>query len=218
MEQLMLAGHRVITLPGADIMRRASLLLLVLLAACQDSLSPENERYPSSSTSGENPIIAPLDTAYVPQVPGDTSVWAVKGQGLTVLLRFGGSGDQLLEFKLDPGSLSRRPDGSQIEVGDSVLITIRPHGQLMRFEFEPSGLVFDGKHPALLRMWCTHAAEDLNGDGVVNRTDEQLWYRMKIWKQESPTDPWTSLNTTRSPDGDELEAEVGGFTGFSVAS
>lgn len=199
-------------------MRRITILCLVLLAACQESLSPNEDGYPNSSTHGETPILAPLDSAYLPLVPGDTSVWAVKGRELSVVLRFGGTGDQLLEFRLDPRSLSRRPDGSRIETGDSVLITIRPHDSLMRFEFEPSGLVFDAKYPARLRMWCTHASEDLNSDGVVDRTDEQLWYRMKIWKQESPTDPWTSLRTTRSTDGDQLEAETGGFTGFSVAS
>ena len=200
-------------------MRPISLLLLVILAACQEPMSADGDSYSSNvPPSGEAPLIAPLDSAYALLVPGDTSVWAVKGQELTVVLRYGGSGDRLLEFHLDAGSLSQRPDGSAIGVGDSVQITIRPDGELMRFEFEPSGLVFAGASPARLRLWCTHAAEDLNGDGVVDRTDEQLWYRMKIWRQEGPTDPWLQLETTRSTDGNELESEVGGFTGFSVAS
>ncbi|HEX9108616.1 MAG TPA: hypothetical protein VF832_15335, partial [Longimicrobiales bacterium] len=104
-------------------------------------------------------------------------------------------------------------------VGDSVLITIRPDTTgHMAFVFEPSGLAFDSTSPALLKMWCYHAAADLNGDGVVNQTDETLWYQLGIWKRELPTDPWTAQTTTRSSDGYQMQTLVTGFTGFSVAS
>lgn len=206
-------------------MRRSILVAAVaLLAACDSVTAPG---YPTDPGSADNtagsPVIAPLDAAYVPAIPGDTSFWAVKGQALDVVLRFrssnGQPGDQLLEFSLSANSLLEHPDGSPFAAGDSVLITIHPDSTgKMTFEFQPSGLVFDPSAPATLRMWCTHAAADLNGDGVVDSTDEHLWYTMKIWMREHASDPLTALPTTRSQDGEELEAPVGGFTGFSVAS
>ena len=206
-------------------MRRLLLLLIALSAACETATGPRSTNDPTSGdTSSGTPILTPIDTPYVALVPGDTSFWAVKGQTLDVVLRFrsttaGQAGDQLLELQLSGASLSKRPDGTPIANGDSVLITIRPDTTgKMSFVFEPSGLVFDSTAPALLRMWCNHAAADLNGDGVVNTTDEQLWYQMAVWKRESATDPWSKQSTTRSADGYRLDTQVTGFTGFSVAS
>ncbi len=205
-------------------MRRFLPLLLGLAAACEPLTGPDTGKDPTGNNTGDgSPIIAPIDPAYVPMVPGDTSVWAVKGQALDVVLRFRGSepgqsGDRLLEFHLSAESLLRTPQGVPLQDGDSVLITIHPDGKKMSFEFEPSGLSFDPSVPALIRMWCTHAADDLNGDGTVDGTDERLWYQMRIWKRESTSDPWSALPTTRSTDGEQFEASVDGFTGFSVAS
>ncbi len=205
-------------------MRRLLPALIALLAACEPLTGPAGQGPGGSldNTTG-GPIVAPLDSAYVPLVPGDTSVWAVKGRALSIVLRFRGTapgtqGDTLAELVLSAGSLLRRPDGSALADGDSVRITIHPDASLMKFTFGPSGLAFDPEAPAMMHMWCTHAAADLNGDGTVNSTDEQLWYRMKIWERETDTEPWSSLTTTRSPDGLRLEAPVTGFTSFSVAS
>ncbi len=203
-------------------MRRCLPLLIGLAAACQPLTGPDAPERPGTQVPG-SPVVAPLDASYVPLVPGDTSFWAVKGEAKTVTLRFrstqaGQAGDRLVEFRLSAESLYRRPNGILYEEGDSVQITIHPDAQRMVFEFAPSGLVFDAGSPAVLHMWCTHAAADLNGDGRVDATDEQLWYQMRIWKRESDTDPWSLLPTTRSADGYELESALPGFTGFSVAS
>lgn len=205
-------------------MRRFLPLLLGLAAACEPLTGPDSGKSPYGDNTGDgSPILAPIDPAYVPLVAGDTSFWAVKGQPLDVVVRFqpvqpGATGDRLIEFQLGAESLLRSPDGVLLQDGDSVRITIHPDGQKMSFDFEPSGLTFDPASPALMRMWCTHAAADLNGDGTVDGTDERLWYQMRIWKRESASDPWSAQETTRSPDGEELEAPVDGFTGFSVAS
>ncbi len=205
-------------------MRRALLLLLALTAACDTATAP---RSPHGKTSGDtntsSPLLTPIDTPYIALMPGDTSFWAVKGQSYTVLLRFrsttGSPGDSLLEFQLAASTLLARPDGTPIAVGDSVLIEIRPDTTgKMAFTFYPSGLAFDSTAPALLTMWCNHAAADLNGDGVVNSIDEQLWYEMAIWMRENPTDPWGKQNTARSSNGYQLQTPLNGFTGFSVAS
>jgi hypothetical protein len=205
-------------------MRFFLILLVAVTAACESSTAPRP--YPSgthgNSTDG-SPVIAPIDPTYVPLLPGDTSFWAVKGQSLDVVLRFrstvqGQTGDRLMEFQLSAGSLAARPDGTPIAAGDSVLITVHPDSARMQFVFGPSGLTFDAGSPAVLAMWCNHAAADLNGDGVVNGTDEQLWYEMAIWKRELSTDPWSKQSTTRSADGYRLQATVSGFSGFSVGS
>lgn len=206
-------------------MRRLLLLLIVLSAACESATGP-NAPYGKKSGDNSNgtPLLTPIDTPYIALMPRDTSFWAVKGRLQDVVLHFrstvaGQPGDHVLEFTLSAGSLLRRPDGTAIATGDSVLITINPDTTgKMSFTFQPSGLVFDSTAPALLTLWCNHAAADLNGDGVVNSTDEQLWYEMSIWKRENPTDPWSKQSTTRSSDGYQLQTPVNGFTGFSVAS
>lgn len=202
---------------------RFLVLLCVIAAACESATAPHYSDGSHTSTSTGSPVIAPIDPAYVPLLPGDTSFWAVKGQALDVVLRFrstvpGQSGDRLVEFQLAAGSLLTRPDGTPIAAGDSVLISVHPDSARMQFVFQPSGLAFDTAAPAVLRMWCNHAAADLNGDGVVNATDEQLWYEMTIWKREASSDPWSKQVTTRSADGYQLQAAVSGFSGFSVGS
>lgn len=201
-------------------MRFIVLLLVVVGAACDSSTGP---RYLDTHTSSGSPIVAPIDPRYVPLLPGDTSFWAVKGRSRDVVVRFrssvpGQTGDRLLEFQLSAGSLLARPDGTPIAVGDSVLIRIHPDSARMQFVFEPSGLTFDAATPPTLRMWCNHAAADLNGDGVVDATDEQLWYEMAIWKREASVDPWSKQLTTRSADGFQLQSAVSSFSGFSVGS
>ncbi len=207
-------------------MRRQLLLLLIALVApaCDLATGP---RGPYGKTSGDtntsSPLLTPIDTPYIALMPADTGFWAVKGQSYDVVLRFrsatGTPGDQVLEFQLAGSSLLTRPDGTPIANGDSVFIEIKPDTTgKMAFTFYPSGLAFDSTAPALLTMWCNHAAADLNGDGVVNSLDEQLWYEMAIWKRENPTDPWGKQSTTRSSDGYQLQTPVTGFTGFSVAS
>ncbi len=206
-------------------MRRLLLLLIALSAACESATGPDTlYGKKSGDTSSGTPLLTPVDTPYIALMPGDTSFWAVKGKQLDVVLHFrstvsGQTGDQVLEFQLATGSLLLRPDGTPIANGDSVLITISPDtaGKLS-FTFQPSGLVFDSTAPAVLTLWCNHAAADLNGDGVVNSIDEQLWYEMAIGKRENPTDPWSKQNTTRSSDGYQMQTPLGGFTGFSVAS
>ncbi len=205
-------------------MRPLLLLLLAFTAACETATGPHGYDTGTTTDSTTSPIVAPIDANYVPLMPGDTSFWAIKGQNTDVIIRFrpttaGQTGDALAEFIIGGNSLLKRPDGTAIAVGDSVLITIRPDTTgHMALVFEPSGLAFDSTAPALLKLWCYHAAADLNGDGVVNTTDEQLWYEMAIWKRELPTDPWSKQSTTRSSDGYELDAPISGFTGFSVAS
>ncbi len=204
--------------------RHALLVLIALTAACDTATGPRPYgRNAGGDSNSGSPLLTPIDTPYIALMPRDTSFWAVKGKNYDVVLRFRSTtatpGDQVLEFKLANNSLLTRPDGSTIANGDSVLIEIRPDTTgKMAFTFYPSGLAFDSTAPALLTMWCNHAAADLNGDGVVNSVDEQLWFEMAVWKRESPTDPWSKQNTTRSSDGYQLQTAVGGFTGFSVAS
>ncbi len=206
-------------------MRGALLLLLALTAACDVATAPRSPygKTVGGDTNTGSPLLTPIDTPYIALMPGDTGFYAVKGRSYDVVLRFQSTsstlGDKVLEFQLAAGSLLKRPDGTLIAAGDSVFIEIRPDtAGKMAFTFSPSGLVFDSTAPAVLTMWCNHAAADLNGDGVVNSTDEQLWYEMAIWKRESTTDPWTQQSTTRSTDGYQLQTPVTGFTGFSVAS
>jgi hypothetical protein len=55
--------------------------------------------------------------------------------------------------------------------------------------FEPSGVQFSTQFPPELAIWYQNADPDLNGDGVVDRTDEVcrqqlgIWYRGRQWSE-----------------------------------
>lgn len=150
-----------------------------------------------------------------PLVTRDTSLWAVRGDGRELAIRFRGEndededeGEEFLEFRIPGDALLRYPDGRPFEPGDSVRIRVRiPEDGRFQFDFEPSGLRFDPEHPAELRVRYGRAqGEDLAREDSVF-----------LWRREREVDPWVRIATVRVKDLDEIRAEITGFTAFSLA-
>jgi hypothetical protein len=59
--------------------------------------------------------------------------------------------------------------------------------------FEPSGVVFSKRHPATLAIWYGNANPDLNGDGVVDATDQALAEQLALWVRHAEPAPWLKL-------------------------
>lgn len=173
----------------------------------------------------EGELIGPVPTeelTFIRQAPGapaleaqEITFWAVKGVSHQVELRYV-NGHDCVEFKLNPASLLRRPDGSLIQNGDSVQITIRVvDPRLYNFEFLPAGLRFHPDHPAELEISYGYADRDYNGDGVIDARDRS--FDFGIWRQESAASGWISLATSIDADVEEARADLSGFSKFAMA-
>jgi hypothetical protein len=190
-------------------------LPLLALAACDDPAQPE--RLPDSQIVlvRADPAAPPLETMHV-------SFWARAGDTKHVEIRYEStdsySGDKCVEFNIPSNGLYKRPDGSRIQKGDSVLITLDVvDAAHFDFRFAPSGLQFDPSHPAEIRISYKWAAADANGDGVVDARDQALLNSMAVWGREAEGQQWQRLSTDRDGDARELRARIPGFSQYAMA-
>lgn len=204
-------------------MRRASFFpfaLAAALAACTDSGAPGDGgvkppgdltiiRLPASSP----PIYNPVDSFY-----------ALKGEDRELRIYFmeavddTSQGEEYLRFRVDAGSLLRRPDGTLIQVGDSVLITVRVIDPAqIYFEFEPSGLTFNPALPAQLKIEYAETGGDLDDDGDVDTDDDDIEQVIDLWKQEQAGQDFLKLGAVTIEELDEIEADILGFTRYAIA-
>ena len=125
---------------------------------------------------------------------------------------------KFVEFRMGGASLDRRPDGSPVAAGDSVLITLTVVDPLhLVIDFQPSGLVFSAADRPKLKMFFGSVGDDLNRDGVVNTDDDAIRNSLSIWRQEGLSQPWFKLATARISESREVDADLLGFTGYAMA-
>lgn len=151
--------------------------------------------------------------------------WAYKGIGVDTALVFpevgstcAGSTEDFVRFKLDQASLKAYPDGSPIQVGDSVFISIVWVGNdSILFHLEPTGLQFDPAQPAKLKIEYGEAGTDLDDDGDTDAEDDAIETQLDIWRQPTLLDNYTRVGTAQFEDGDEIEADLNGFSRYAIA-
>jgi hypothetical protein len=164
------------------------------------------------------PTAPPLETYEV-------SFWARRDRASTVIVNYqpaaGQSvGQPFLRFDIPEDGLNRGPDGRDDDRGrrgerdddrgrrgereddrgrreerDSVLITLTIDPETFSVAFEPSGVVFSRRHPATLAIWYGNANPDLNGDGVVDATDQALAEQLALWTRHAQPAPWLKLTS-----------------------
>jgi hypothetical protein len=151
------------------------------------------------------------------------SFYAVRGQDREAFIwyhRKPGDRDstKLARIKVPKESLVRRPNGTLIAPGDSLLITMSvPDLTRIEVALRPSGLRFAAGRPAKLTIWYLEADHDFNDDGVINGADSTIERRFQLWAQEKLGDPFRSLTTVLRPRVDQAEADLPGFTRYAVA-
>ena len=188
------------------------------IAACgSDSVTAPEERPASElrllTVASTSPLLATTTASF----------WAVKGKNAGVDLWYharAGQSDstKFLEFRMGGATLDRRPDGSAIAEGDSVLITltvVSPTNLIV--DFQPSGLKFSTKDPAKLKMFFAACGDDLDRDGQVTSSDDAIEQQLSIWRQESAASPWIKVSSLVVKNNKEIDAELGGFTGYAIA-
>jgi hypothetical protein len=153
----------------------------------------------------------------------EVSFWAVKGRAsggdLWYHARAGASDSaKFVEFRLAAGALDKRPDGTAIAMGDSVLITLTAtDASHMRIAFQPSGLHFvSGSLPTLKIFWVA-CGDDVNYDGAVDAADDAIISQFGIWRQETDGAPWFHLSSAVVKGSKETDTQLEGFSGYILA-
>jgi len=175
-----------------------------------------------TSTSASLVFVRP--EAAAPAIVPSAQFYAVKGQDRRVRLYYQPSDPaaadtvEFMTFRVDKETLDRRPDGSAIATGDSVLITVtlRDAANLV-VDFAPSGLRFSAARPARLHFNLALTDDDRNRDGTVNGSDDTVSQQLLIWRQEAPDQPWVAQPSVLNLAEQQIETDVLGFTGYAVA-
>lgn len=129
-----------------------------------------------------------------------------------------GSTEDFVRLRIDAQSLLEMPDGTPINDGDHVTITMTwVGGDSIMVELEPTGLVFDPKHPARLKIEYDEASDDLNHDGNVDQADDDIEQELGMWRQAAPGDDFVLIGTIKLEDENEIEAKLNGFSRYAIA-
>ncbi len=141
-----------------------------------------------------------------PLAATQVSFWVKRGESQKGEL-FYETGDRFLEFRVNSGSLVRRPDGTTFAPGDSILITVTVDPLRFIAKFQPEGLEFHSDDPAELEV-----RYDKADSSFLDRERD-----IRAWRQERAGEPWRLVPSLQFEDLDELEIDVRGFTRYALA-
>lgn len=123
-----------------------------------------------------------------------------------------------LTFDVPAFALYRRPDGSRIALGDSILIELSIDSSRIRVQLEPSGLEFSRWSRPRLRMWYDRANPDYDNNGVVDQADAEIESTLlRVWYQESSGTPWYGWGAQHSLYDKRFEVYLRHFSNYAVS-
>jgi hypothetical protein len=136
----------------------------------------------------QSPTAPPL-SAY------ETTFWAKKGKESRIPVDYvpvDGQkvGQPFLYFNIPKEGLIAGPAGTVLAKNDSVLMTLTIDPVSFSADLQPSGVKFSVTSPASLTICYENMNQDLNGDGVVDGTDELLQQQISFWYQSEKGDSW----------------------------
>ena len=158
-----------------------------------------------------------------PLAQTSASFYAVRGESRQVRIMYrarptASDSTQFLRFEVPHQSLVRRPDGTLVAEGDSLLITLTvSDSDRLIVNFEPAGLLFDTDAPARLSMSYAETDDDVNADGVVDALDDELESLFQIWRQEQIGDPFFALASLLNKTREVVSASISGFTNYAIS-
>jgi hypothetical protein len=202
------------------------LALVVFAAACSDSSGPSpapvlpSFGYTAADSTALHVLrqspTAPLLLTY------QVSFWARHDMESAVAVDYrpvaGQSvGQPFLRFRIPKWGLKYGPDGRRLWGSDSVLITLTIDSLKLAVDFQPSGVVVSDVFSAGLVMWYVNANPDLNGDGVVNSTDQMLEQQLTLSEEPTKLSGWFKTATKNDTTQQFVAADVYHFSQYAVA-
>jgi hypothetical protein len=163
----------------------------------------------------QSPTAPPLETYQV-------SFWAYRGVETTVTVNYqpapGESvGQPFLRLDIPQHGLKAGADGMKLNPGDSVAMTLTIDPVSFSVDFQPSGVLFSKHFPATLTMWYENANPDLNGDGVVDATDQTLAQQLTIWNYAVTKQAWLRLSSTNDPTQARVSIALYHFSQYAMS-
>lgn len=206
----------------------SAVLLAAFAVGCSDGGQPAGPDFElvasdAAGRPGDTTIAlpAPYPLRHDATAPSLTSYavtfWAVRGRERSVAVRYQG-GQQFLTFTVPSRALDTGLDGRRLAMGDSLEITMRLDPSEFRVDFEPSGLVFNGKAAPTLRVWYGWMNPDVDRDGDVDATDQAIVDSgMTYYHYDSGNINWKKVTSAVDPVARLIEAPVGGFSGYVIS-
>lgn len=203
--------------------RVLALLAILAFVGCQDAVGPRGDSPLAGpqfdAVAGDSADVAPdandlaadsSDASVTPllrQGPGapaletyQVSFWVRKNAkknlyvSVDYLPRAGHTqGDQFLLFYVPKDALVRGGGGSRLAKHDSVLVTMTIDPATFAVDFQPSGMIFKKDNPARLLFYYENADPDLNGDAVVDATDQALEAQLQIVYRANEKAKWHKI-------------------------
>lgn len=211
---------------------RFPLVVLAALTACRDAAGPGNEARGASTPGVQAKVVRDATADTPPRIlqqsptapPLETyrvSFWARHDKASWVAVNYqpvaGQSvGQPFLRFFIPKFGLMWAPDGSRLRGHDSLFITITIDPVDLSAEFQPSGTGFSRVLAPHLVMWYANANPDLNADGVVDSTDEELRQRLSLWGTTKPRH-WFKLASQNDTTQQFVASELYHFSEYAIS-
>ena len=201
-----------------------TIALALLAAACTDATGPRHPVPPplaESVASRSIPMLRQGKTAPA-LATYQVAVWAYVGRASTATVSYLPAkgqtvGDPFLRFSIPKNGLIAGADGAPLKGGDSILVTLTIDATSFLVDFQPSGVLFSKTSPATLGFWYGRANPDLNGDGVVDSTDQALIQQLSIWYQGAKTTGWSQQPSINDPTKQLVGTAVYHFSQYAVS-
>ncbi|HEV2672302.1 MAG TPA: hypothetical protein VGU74_14515 [Gemmatimonadales bacterium] len=166
------------------------------LAGCRDAAAPLNQANvgaPHFSVVGGSTMVLQQSSSAPPLETYQVSFWAYTGKETNVVVNYQRVGDEkvgqpFLRFYIPKIGLVAGGGGVPLNRShDSVFVTLNIDPTNFRVDFQPSGVQFAPVAPAILTLWYENRNPDLNGDGVVDSTDQTLLEKLAIYYEATST-------------------------------
>jgi hypothetical protein len=152
---------------------------------------------------------------------------ATKGVDVEAALKFpepgepadcSGGTEDFVRLRIDQESLLELPNGTPLQDGDKVTITMTwVGGDSIMVQLEPTGLKFNPAKPAELRIEYGEASDDLDHNGTVDSEDAAIEQELGLWRQATLADDFVLIGSIKLEDTNEFEAELNSFSRYAIA-